>query len=161
MVVTWGAVVLQGKVHVISLEGLHQLHIFIFVMTCVHVAYSCITIFLGFYKMLGWTKWEEETRADDYDQVAGTASIILICPLLPSTFFDLHCLFQSMRSLFDDCFFCVFVLPALRKGFKLKRTKTYVASTDQHPLSCASLLSWLVSLLFSWQCTILRISYIF
>lgn len=62
---------MQGKVHIISQEGLHQLHIFIFVMTCVHVAYSCITVFLGFYKMLGWRKWEEETRAEDYDSVAG------------------------------------------------------------------------------------------
>ncbi|KAG0579808.1 hypothetical protein KC19_4G124800 [Ceratodon purpureus] len=93
-----------GKVHVISLEGLHQLHIFIFVLTCVHVGYSIITVFLGFWKMRSWRAWEEETRADDYDSVG-----------------------------------------ALRKAFKLKRTKTYVASTGHHPLSPASLLSWLVS----------------
>jgi mlo protein len=93
-----------GKVHVISLEGLHQLHIFIFVLTCVHVGYSIVTVFLGFWKMRSWRAWEEETRAEDYDSVG-----------------------------------------ALRKAFKLKRTKTYVASTGRHPLSPASLLSWFVS----------------
>jgi hypothetical protein len=41
----------QGKVPIISLEGLHQLHIFIFVLTVVHVGYSCVTVFLGFYKV--------------------------------------------------------------------------------------------------------------
>ena len=46
--VTW-----QGKVPIISLEGLHQLHIFIFVMTVVHVVYCCATVFLGFYKVWG------------------------------------------------------------------------------------------------------------
>jgi hypothetical protein len=40
-------------VPIISLEGLHQLHIFIFVMTVVHVVYCCATVFLGFYKVWG------------------------------------------------------------------------------------------------------------
>ncbi|KAG0591042.1 hypothetical protein KC19_1G144900 [Ceratodon purpureus] len=108
-----------GKVHIISLEGLHQLHIFIFVMTCVHVVYSCITIFLGFYRMHGWATWEEETRADNYDQVA-----------------------------------------ALRNGFKLKRTKTYVASKDQHALSCASLLSWCVSFFRQFGSAVVKEEYL-
>ncbi|CAM6026264.1 unnamed protein product [Sphagnum balticum] len=62
-----------GKVQVISVEGLHQLHIFIFVMAVVHVFYSCITVLLGFYKMHSWRKWEEETHKEKLNSI-GAAS---------------------------------------------------------------------------------------
>lgn len=42
---------LQGKVQVISQEGLHQLHIFIFVMAVVHVLYSAITVLIGLFEV--------------------------------------------------------------------------------------------------------------
>jgi mlo protein len=58
-----------GKVQVISVEGLHQLHIFIFVMAVVHVFYSCITVLLGFYKMHSWRKWEEETHKENLNSI--------------------------------------------------------------------------------------------
>lgn len=32
---------------VISVEGLHQLHIFIFILAVVHVCYSCLTVLVG------------------------------------------------------------------------------------------------------------------
>ncbi|KAH8972757.1 hypothetical protein BDL97_01G008300 [Sphagnum fallax] len=58
-----------GKVQVISVEGLHQLHIFIFVMAVVHVFYSCITVLLGFYKMHSWKKWEEEIQKVEFNSI--------------------------------------------------------------------------------------------
>lgn len=42
---------LQGEVQIISVESLHQIHLFIFVLAIVHVCYSCITVLLGFLKV--------------------------------------------------------------------------------------------------------------
>lgn len=38
---------LQGKVQLLSLEALHQLHIFIFVLAVTHVVFSATTMVLG------------------------------------------------------------------------------------------------------------------
>jgi hypothetical protein len=38
---------LQGKVSLISINALHQLHIFIFFLAVFHVSYSAITMALG------------------------------------------------------------------------------------------------------------------
>lgn len=42
---------LQGKVPFVSLEVLHQLHIFIFVLAVTHVGYSLVTVLLGFARV--------------------------------------------------------------------------------------------------------------
>jgi hypothetical protein len=42
-----GILELQGEVQIISVEGLHQIHLFIFVLAIVHVCYSCATVLLG------------------------------------------------------------------------------------------------------------------
>ncbi|KAG0555430.1 hypothetical protein KC19_12G168400 [Ceratodon purpureus] len=49
-----------GHVQVISVEGLHQLHIFIFVMAVIHVCYSCLTVLVGLWQVHSWKKWEVE-----------------------------------------------------------------------------------------------------
>ncbi|XP_073386688.1 MLO-like protein 15 isoform X2 [Physcomitrium patens] len=51
-----------GHVQVISEEGLHQLHIFIFVMAVVHVLYSCLTVLVGLWQVHSWKKWEVGAR---------------------------------------------------------------------------------------------------
>ncbi|GLJ51550.1 hypothetical protein SUGI_1095670 [Cryptomeria japonica] len=57
----------KGKVPLISQDGLHQLHIFIFVLAVFHVL-SCIVIMtLGWAKMKRWKAWEEETKRLDYE----------------------------------------------------------------------------------------------
>lgn len=45
--------VLQGKVPLISVNGIHQLHIFIFFLAVFHVASSAFTMALGRAKV-GW-----------------------------------------------------------------------------------------------------------
>ncbi|PON90499.1 Mlo-related protein [Trema orientale] len=50
-----------GYVPLISLNGLHQLHIFIFFLALFHVIYSAITMTLGRLKIRGWKDWERET----------------------------------------------------------------------------------------------------
>lgn len=48
-----------GQVQFISAEGLHQLHIYIFVLAVVHVVYSVVTMVLGIWKVNQWKDWEE------------------------------------------------------------------------------------------------------
>ncbi|XP_050250169.1 MLO-like protein 12 [Quercus robur] len=57
---------LEGKVALVSKLGIHQLHIFIFVLAVVHVLYCITTLALGRTKMRIWQVWEEETKKPEY-----------------------------------------------------------------------------------------------
>ncbi|KAK4804675.1 hypothetical protein SAY86_004492 [Trapa natans] len=54
-----------GYAQMISVHGLHQLHIFIFFLAVFHVVYSAITMALGRLKIRGWKEWEQENDADE------------------------------------------------------------------------------------------------
>ncbi|KAK7402141.1 hypothetical protein VNO78_14168 [Psophocarpus tetragonolobus] len=56
----------QGKVPFVSSEGIHQLHIFIFVLAVFHVLYCILTLALGRAKMRKWKRWEDETKTAQY-----------------------------------------------------------------------------------------------
>ncbi|XP_023534411.1 MLO-like protein 6 [Cucurbita pepo subsp. pepo] len=56
----------KGKVPFVSEEGIHQLHIFIFVLAVFHVLYCVLTLALGNAKMRSWKAWEKETRTVEY-----------------------------------------------------------------------------------------------
>ncbi|KAG9453356.1 hypothetical protein H6P81_006260 [Aristolochia fimbriata] len=56
----------QGKVSLVSESGIHQLHIFIFVLAVAHVFYCIITMALGRLKMRSWKSWERETKTAEY-----------------------------------------------------------------------------------------------
>ncbi|XP_030452399.1 MLO-like protein 6 [Syzygium oleosum] len=56
----------KGKVPFVSKDGIHQLHIFIFVLAVFHVLYCIITLALGSAKMRKWKAWEKETKTVDY-----------------------------------------------------------------------------------------------
>ncbi|KAL3530593.1 hypothetical protein ACH5RR_009915 [Cinchona calisaya] len=56
----------QGKVPFVSTDGIHQLHIFIFVLAVFHVLYCILTYALGKAKMSSWKAWEKETRTAEY-----------------------------------------------------------------------------------------------
>lgn len=57
----------KGKVPFISADGIHQLHIFIFVLAVFHVLYCVLTMALGRAKMRSWKGWEKETRTAEYE----------------------------------------------------------------------------------------------
>uniref|UniRef100_A0A1D1YET4 MLO-like protein n=2 Tax=Anthurium amnicola TaxID=1678845 RepID=A0A1D1YET4_9ARAE len=57
----------DGKVPLVSVNGIHQLHIFIFFLAVFHVVYSAITMALGRAKIRGWKEWERETSSLDYE----------------------------------------------------------------------------------------------
>jgi mlo protein len=50
----------KDYVALISLNALHQVHIFIFFLAVFHVIYSAITMMLGRAKIRGWKVWEQE-----------------------------------------------------------------------------------------------------
>ncbi|GAU44621.1 hypothetical protein TSUD_378990 [Trifolium subterraneum] len=52
----------EGKVPLLSLEGLHQLHIFIFVLAIVHVVFCATTMILGGARIRQWKSWEDHAR---------------------------------------------------------------------------------------------------
>ncbi|KAK3150361.1 hypothetical protein QOZ80_3AG0232250 [Eleusine coracana subsp. coracana] len=56
----------ENMVALISAKGIHELHIFIFVLAVFHVTYSVSTMILGRMKMKKWKKWEAETASLDY-----------------------------------------------------------------------------------------------
>ncbi|KAJ8760260.1 hypothetical protein K2173_011672 [Erythroxylum novogranatense] len=56
----------KGKVAFVSAYGIHQLHIFIFVLAITHVLYCIITYVLGSSKMRKWKHWEDETKTIEY-----------------------------------------------------------------------------------------------
>ncbi|KAK7856150.1 mlo-like protein 8 [Quercus suber] len=56
-----------GYAPLISVNGLHQLHILIFFLAFFHVLYSFITMMLGRLKIRGWKNWEEETSSHNYE----------------------------------------------------------------------------------------------
>ncbi|KAG5553723.1 hypothetical protein RHGRI_011567 [Rhododendron griersonianum] len=56
----------EGKASLVSQEGLHQLHIFIFVLAVMQIVYSVLTMGLGRAKMRSWKAWEEETQTTEY-----------------------------------------------------------------------------------------------
>ncbi|KAG0468977.1 hypothetical protein HPP92_018305 [Vanilla planifolia] len=58
----------KGKVQMLSLEALHQLHIFIFVLAVSHVAFSASTMVLGGAKIRQWKLWEIAIRKDNIDK---------------------------------------------------------------------------------------------
>ncbi|KAH7841531.1 hypothetical protein Vadar_031142 [Vaccinium darrowii] len=56
----------EGKVQFVSAYGIHQLHIFIFVLAVFHVVYCILTLALGTLKMRKWKAWEDETKTPEY-----------------------------------------------------------------------------------------------
>ncbi|XP_006655330.1 MLO-like protein 1 [Oryza brachyantha] len=52
----------KGKVPLLSIEAIHQLHIFIFVLAITHVIFSVSTVLLGGAKIHQWKQWESEIQ---------------------------------------------------------------------------------------------------
>ncbi|KAH6804010.1 Seven transmembrane MLO family protein [Perilla frutescens var. frutescens] len=56
----------KGKIQLVSAYGIHQLHIFIFVLAICHIIYCVATYGLGKLKMKKWKAWEEVTKTVEY-----------------------------------------------------------------------------------------------
>ncbi|KAL8487196.1 hypothetical protein ACS0TY_023750 [Phlomoides rotata] len=57
----------KGKAPLLSLQALHDLHIFIFVLAVSHVVFSALTILFGGLKIRQWRHWEETILRKEHD----------------------------------------------------------------------------------------------
>ncbi|XP_057436663.1 MLO-like protein 1 [Lotus japonicus] len=57
----------KNKVPLLSVEALHHLHIFIFVMAIVHVAFSVLTVVFGSARIRQWKHWEDAVAKENYE----------------------------------------------------------------------------------------------
>ncbi|GLJ17824.1 hypothetical protein SUGI_0311700 [Cryptomeria japonica] len=114
-----------GKVPLISQDGLHQLHIFIFALAVFHVLSCIMTMALGQTKMNKWKTWEQETKTWDYEFSNDPAKFRVT---RDTTFGRRHLSFWSRTPIFlwIVCFFRQFVRSVpkvdyltLRHGFIL------------------------------------------
>ncbi|GJU94247.1 MLO-like protein 8 [Tanacetum coccineum] len=123
----------KGKAPIITVDGLHQLHILIFFLAILHVVFSAVTMILGRLKTRGWKHWEAETLSPDHAVPTGASQIRLthetsfvrahtsswtrlpILHLAPGNKFN----FQKYikRSLEDDFQVVVGISPALWASF--------------------------------------------
>ncbi|KAK3232399.1 hypothetical protein Dsin_004280 [Dipteronia sinensis] len=56
----------SDRVALVSAYGIHQLHIFIFVLAVFHIFYCLTTLALGRTKMKKWKVWEDVTKTIEY-----------------------------------------------------------------------------------------------
>ncbi|ONL99577.1 barley mlo defense gene homolog2 [Zea mays] len=57
----------KGMVSLVSADGMHQLHIFVFFLAVFHVTFSFFTMSLGRAKTRIWKVWEKETCSPQYN----------------------------------------------------------------------------------------------
>ncbi|KAL9380220.1 hypothetical protein Peur_025877 [Populus x canadensis] len=57
----------EGKVPMLSTTALHHLHIFIFVLACVHVVFCVLTILFGSARIRQWKHWEDSISKKEQD----------------------------------------------------------------------------------------------
>ncbi|KAK1428567.1 hypothetical protein QVD17_17404 [Tagetes erecta] len=57
----------KNQVPLLSVEALHHLHIFIFILAVVHVVFSVLTVVFGGAKIRKWKQWEEAVTKDNFD----------------------------------------------------------------------------------------------
>ncbi|XP_027921305.1 MLO-like protein 8 [Vigna unguiculata] len=113
----------EGQQPLISVNGLHQLHILIFFLAVLHVFYSAVTMLLGRLKIRGWKAWEEETSSHGYEFANDPSRFRLTHE---TSFVRAHASFWTRYSIFFyiGCFFRQFYRSvgkadylALRNGF--------------------------------------------
>uniref|UniRef100_A0A5B7BDC0 MLO-like protein n=1 Tax=Davidia involucrata TaxID=16924 RepID=A0A5B7BDC0_DAVIN len=61
-----GYCAMKNKVPLLSLEALHHLHIFIFVLAIVHVTFCVLTVVFGGAKIRQWKHWEDSIAKANY-----------------------------------------------------------------------------------------------
>ncbi|KAI4314668.1 hypothetical protein L6164_027556 [Bauhinia variegata] len=113
----------EGHESLVSVNGLHQLHILIFFLAVLHVSYSAVTMLLGRLKIRGWKAWEEETSSHGYEFSTDASRFRLTHE---TSFVRAHASFWTRNPIFFyiGCFFRQFYRSvrkadylALRNGF--------------------------------------------
>ncbi|KAG0487032.1 hypothetical protein HPP92_009127 [Vanilla planifolia] len=80
----------EGKVPLLSIEAIHELHIFIFALAATHITLSVITMVLGGAKIRQWKRWEESIHKEAFGKWQGLKNPKLAGPLQGNPKFDFH-----------------------------------------------------------------------
>lgn len=67
--------IMEGKIPLMSLQALHQLHIFIFVLAISHVVFCVLTMVLGSIKINHWKQWEKTIQDELKTSPATTGNV--------------------------------------------------------------------------------------
>ncbi|KAK7252617.1 hypothetical protein RIF29_36697 [Crotalaria pallida] len=110
----------EGHEPLLSVNGLHQLHILIFFLAIIHVVYSAVTMLLGRLKIRGWKAWEEETSSHGYEFNADASRFRLTHE---TSFVRAHSSFWTRFSIFFyiGCFFRQFYRSVSKVDFQTLR----------------------------------------
>ncbi|KAL3825919.1 hypothetical protein ACJIZ3_021948 [Penstemon smallii] len=128
----------RGKVPLVSTDGIHQLHIFIFVLAVFHVLCCIATLALGRAKMRRWKAWEMETRTAEYQYSHGKfyfCILALVSLFARETSFGrrhLSSWSQSPLLVWVVCFFRQFVRSVLKVDYLTLRHGFIIAHLAPH-----------------------------
>nr|CAB3479069.1 unnamed protein product [Digitaria exilis] len=81
----------KGEVPLLSVEALHQLHIFIFILAIAHVIFCVLTMLLGSARIRQWKHWEDEFQKNATENGS-------------SVMFGPHVMTNSLRFYFQHSF---------------------------------------------------------
>ncbi|KAK9747771.1 hypothetical protein RND81_02G013900 [Saponaria officinalis] len=124
----------QNKVPFLSIEALHHLHMFIFVLAVVHVTFSVLTVLFGGLRIRQWRKWEEDIIKDMENHEKTPVLEHTVTPLHDHAFIKAHfagigansTTLAMMHSFFKQFYGAVTKADylALRLGFIMTHCKT-------------------------------------
>ncbi|KAE8676997.1 DNA binding,ATP binding,nucleic acid bindin isoform 1 [Hibiscus syriacus] len=96
---TYFASTLAGRTRIyaplLTVEALHHLDIFIFVLTIVHVVFCVLTVSIGGLKIRLWKRWEDSIAKENYDSKQVQCRMSNSMLLSKSIFGVLHSLFKQ------------------------------------------------------------------
>ncbi|KAG0609333.1 hypothetical protein M758_8G176400 [Ceratodon purpureus] len=132
-----------GQEPFISSSGLHQLHIFIFILAAVHVFYSCVTMLLALLKVHSWKKWEREAQqaAQDLNLDDIVNSITFTRKSSFQKYHTSMCCSSNTIVVWVVCFFQQMYIPradyiTLRQGFTSNHSLRDDYNFDKYMVRC-------------------------
>ncbi|KAK1591020.1 hypothetical protein Q3G72_000950 [Acer saccharum] len=121
----------EGRKPFVSLEGLEQLHRFLFLLGITHVLYSCLAVALSMSKIYSWRKWENQARLADIE----------------------------LQGHLNKLWCCSRILQA-KKTKVMQRQTTFVFHHTSHPWSRSPILIWMLCFLRQFKSSVRKSDYL-
>ncbi|KAI8536754.1 hypothetical protein RHMOL_Rhmol10G0281200 [Rhododendron molle] len=112
-----------GKIQLISQSGVHQLHIFIFLLGVFHILYSVIGMALAQAKMKKWKAWELETTSLNINlrMILQDLGSLMKPPLFGDILVSLNCLASDGLKYLQVAFFRQFFVSVTKVDYLTMR----------------------------------------
>ncbi|KAI8536753.1 hypothetical protein RHMOL_Rhmol10G0281200 [Rhododendron molle] len=117
----WACII--GKIQLISQSGVHQLHIFIFLLGVFHILYSVIGMALAQAKMKKWKAWELETTSLNINlrMILQDLGSLMKPPLFGDILVSLNCLASDGLKYLQVAFFRQFFVSVTKVDYLTMR----------------------------------------